>query len=197
MASFRKIALGTVAVIAVGAGLYWGFGKLRDSRANTAAVDMQASSDKEVTSGVATKLLWGDTHLHTSNSIDAFGFGVKLGPEEALRFARGEEVTSTWGLKAKLDRPLDFLVIADHSGGLGATQRLYDAPRFMIKDPTLLRWYDMMHEGHQGRQRATMELINAAGEGKLAGILPPVFFSYASIKSHNLSTVSVPSVCGS
>ena len=172
MASFRKIALGTVAVIAVGAGLYWGWGKIRDGRANSVAIDMQASSDKEVTSGVATKLLWGDTHLHTSNSIDAFGFGVKLGPEEALRFARGEEVTSTWGLKAKLDRPLDFLVIADHSGGLGATQRLYDAPRFMIKDPTLLRWYDMMHEGHEGRQRATMELINAAGEGKLAGILP-------------------------
>ncbi len=172
MASFRKIAFGTVAVIAVGAGLYWGFGKIRDSRANSVAVDMQASSDKEVTSGVATKLLWGDTHLHTSNSIDAFGFGVKLGPEEALRFARGEEVTSTWGLKAKLDRPLDFLVIADHSGGLGATQRLYDAPRFMIKDPTLLRWYDMMHEGQAGRMRATMELITAAGEGKLIGILP-------------------------
>ena len=172
MASFRKIALGTVAVIAMGAGLYWGWGKIRDSRANSAAVDMQASSDQEVTSGVATKLLWGDTHLHTSNSIDAFGFGVKLGPEEALRFARGEEVTSTWGLKAKLDRPLDFLVIADHSGGLGATQRLYDAPRFMIKDPTLLRWYDMMHEGRAGRMRATMELITAAGEGKLAGILP-------------------------
>ena len=172
MASFRKIALGTVAVIAVGAGLYWGWGQFRESRLASKAAAVQEAGDAEVTSGVASKLLWGDTHLHTSNSIDAFGFGVKLGPEEALRFARGEEVTSTWGLKAKLDRPLDFLVIADHSGGLGATQRLYDAPRFMIKDPTLLRWYDMMHEGHQGRQRATMELINAAGEGKLAGILP-------------------------
>jgi hypothetical protein len=172
MASFRKIALGTVAVIAVGAGLYWGWGKFRDSRANSVAIDMQATSDKEVTSGIATKLLWGDTHLHTSNSIDAFGFGVKLGPEEALRFARGEEVTSTWGLKAKLDRPLDFLVIADHSGGLGATKALYDAPRFMIKDPTLLRWHDQMHEGPEGMQRATAELIAFAGEGKLTKILP-------------------------
>ena len=36
------------------------------------------------------KVLWGDTHLHTANSVDAFGFGVRLGPEEALRFARGE-----------------------------------------------------------------------------------------------------------
>ena len=65
------------------------------------------------------RVYWGDTHLHTSNSIDAFGFGVKLGPEEALRFARGEEVTATWGLKAKLERPLDFLVVADHSDQMG------------------------------------------------------------------------------
>jgi len=172
MASIRKIALGTVAAVAVGAGLHWGWGASKGSREASKAEEVQAANDKEVTSGIATKLLLGDTHLHTSNSIDAFGFGVKLGPEEALRFARGEEVKSTWGLKAKLDRPLDFLVIADHSGGLGATQRLYDAPRVMIKDPTLLRWYDMMHEGHQGRQRATMELTNAAGEGKLGSILP-------------------------
>ncbi len=120
------------------------------------------------------RVLWGDTHLHTKNSIDAFGFGVNLGPEEALRFARGEEVTATWGLKARLDRPLDFLVIADHSGGLGATQALYDAPRFLIRDPTLLRWYDMMHEGPDGRVRATGELIDLAGANKLpAGLRDP------------------------
>ncbi|MFM2020362.1 MAG: hypothetical protein RJB02_70, partial [Pseudomonadota bacterium] len=142
MASFRHIALGTVAAVAVGAGLYWGWGKFSESREAGRAADVQAANDAEVTSGVATKLLWGDTHLHTANSIDAFGFGVKLGPEEALRFARGEEVTSTWGIKAKLSRPLDFLVIADHSGGLGATRALYEAPRFMIKDKTLLRWHD-------------------------------------------------------
>jgi hypothetical protein len=172
MGKIGKRLLGTVAVVAVGAVAVYGWRQWREARVISASKEAQIASDKEVTSGVATKLLWGDTHLHTSNSIDAFGFGVKLGPEEALRFARGEEVTSTWGLKAKLERPLDFLVIADHSGGLGATQRLYDAPRFMIKDPTLLRWHDMMHEGPQGRLRATGELVNAAGEGKLAKILP-------------------------
>lgn len=114
---------------------------------------------------------WGDTHLHTDNSIDAFGFGVRLGPEEALRFARGEEVTATTGGKAQLDRPLDFLVIADHSDGLGATRRLYDAPRWYVKwvigDETVLRWYDLMHEGPEGSQRAIAELITAAANGTL------------------------------
>ena len=89
---------------------------------------------------------WGDTHLHTDLSVDAFGFGVRLGAEEALKFARGDRVRSTMGMDAQLDRPLDFLVISDHSDAMGATRRLYDTPRILVRDPTLRRWYDMMHE---------------------------------------------------
>jgi hypothetical protein len=113
------------------------------------------------------KVLWGDTHLHTSNSVDAFGFGVRLGPEEALRFARGEEVTATTGMKAKLARPLDFLVITDHAEALGGTKALYDAPRIMITDPTMLRWHDMMKEGPQGSQRAMAEILDARGRNAI------------------------------
>ncbi|GMM92198.1 DUF3604 domain-containing protein [Qipengyuania sp. MTN3-11] len=117
---------------------------------------------------------WGDTHLHTDNSIDAFGFGVRLGPEEALKFARGDEVTATTGGKAQLERPLDFLVIADHSDGLGATRRLYDAPRLLIRDPALRRWHDMMHESPEQSQRAVAELITAAANDALpAGLRDP------------------------
>ena len=50
----------------------------------------------------------GDTHLHTDNSVDAFGFGVRLGPEEALRFARGKRFHRTTAQQAQLARPLDF-----------------------------------------------------------------------------------------
>jgi len=113
------------------------------------------------------KVLWGDTHVHTANSVDAFGFGVRLSPEDALRFARGEEVTSTTGVKAKLPRPLDFMVISDHAEGLGATKALYDAPRIFITDPTMRRWYDMMHEGPEGSQRAMAEILDARGRNAL------------------------------
>ena len=61
-----------------------------------------------------TKVLWGDTHLHTAVSVDA-GTMCRLGQEDAYRFARGEEVTSTGGLRARLSRPLDFVVISDHA----------------------------------------------------------------------------------
>lgn len=114
---------------------------------------------------------WGDTHLHTDNSVDAFGFGTRLGPEAALRYARGEAVVATTGAESQLARPLDFLVIADHSDALGATRRLYDAPRWyidwVIGDETVLRWYDMMHESPEQSTRAVAELITAAAEGNV------------------------------
>ncbi len=87
---------------------------------------------KVVETAYPENVYFGDTHLHTANSSDAFAFGVRLDPEEALRFASGEEVTATMGLKAKLSRPLDFLVIADHSDGLAALKAIHDGPRFHV-----------------------------------------------------------------
>ena len=48
------------------------------------------------------RVFWGDTHLHTSYSTDAGMVGNTLGPEEALRFARGEKVISSTGVPARL-----------------------------------------------------------------------------------------------
>ncbi len=113
------------------------------------------------------KVLFGDTHLHTSNSSDAFAFGVRLGPEDALRFARGEEVTATSGIKAKLDRPLDFLVISDHSDGLATLKTIYDAPRLLLRDPTLQRWHDELHKGPKESMAVATELIDLFSQRKL------------------------------
>ena len=93
------------------------------------------------------RVYFGDTHLHTSYSTDAGMIGNTLGPEEAYRFARGEEVKSSTGLPAKLQRPLDFLVVADHSENLGL------APQIANSDPELLKsdWgrkvYDLVKAG--------------------------------------------------
>ena len=70
-----------------------------------------------------TRPLFGDTHLHTAISVDA-GTMNRLGQEEAFRFARGEEVTSQGGLRAKLSRPLDWLVISDHAELYGLMPQL-------------------------------------------------------------------------
>ena len=66
-----------------------------------------------------TRVYWGDEHVHTGWSVDAGAFGCTLGPEEALRFARGEEVKSSLGEPAKLSRPLDWMALTDHSDAAG------------------------------------------------------------------------------
>ena len=63
--------------------------------------------------------LWGDTHLHTGNSFDAGLFGATLKPEDAFQFARGDEVISSSGIPIRLARPLDWLVVSDHSDNMG------------------------------------------------------------------------------
>lgn len=157
----RYIVLGAAALtLAGGAAWYTGVFQPRASAAQ--------SGNGEGTVALADypdRVYWGDTHLHTDNSVDAFGFGVRLGPEVALRFARGEAVTSTTGQKAQLARPLDFLVIADHTDALGATKRLMNAPRALVRDPTLRRWQKMMRAGGDESIRAVAELITAAANG--------------------------------
>jgi len=106
-----------------------------------------------------TQVLWGDTHLHTGNSLDAGAFGARLTPEDAHRFARGEELTSSTGLQVKLSRPLDFLVVADHSDNMGFFPRLKSGDPKMLADPTGRKWYDMIQAGGQEGVAAAVEIV--------------------------------------
>ena len=106
-----------------------------------------------------TQVFFGDTHVHTGMSMDAGAFGARLQPEDAHRFARGEELTASGGLKVKLSRPLDFLVVADHSDNMGFFPRLYAGDPKMLADPTGKRWYGMIQEGGQEGVKAAVEII--------------------------------------
>ena len=108
-----------------------------------------------------TAVFWGDTHVHTGNSLDAGAFGARLLPEDAHRFARGEELTSSTGLQVKLSRPLDFLVVADHSDNMGFFPLLNSGDRKMLADPTGKKWYDMIQEGGQQGVAAAVEIIQS------------------------------------
>ena len=108
-----------------------------------------------------TNVYWGDTHLHTGMSMDAGAFGARLVPEDAYRFASGEELTASSGLRVKLSRPLDFLVVADHSDNMGFFPRLLLGEPEMLADPTGKKWYDMVQEGGQQGVNAAIEIIVA------------------------------------
>jgi hypothetical protein len=116
-----------------------------------------------------TQVFWGDTHHHTANSGDAFMGGDRLSPEQAYRFARGEEVVSSSGVAVKLSRPLDFLVISDHAEGLGVVYEVYNGNPVMMEDGTLARWSRMMKAGAKEAAQAQNELVSAQAQGTLPG----------------------------
>jgi hypothetical protein len=107
--------------------------------------------------------LWGDTHLHTDISMDAGAFGNRLGLDEAYRFARGEEVVTSSGIRARLSRPLDWLVIADHSDNMGFFPDLNSGAPHILSDPTGKDWYDRIQAGEG--VGVALELIGKFSQG--------------------------------
>ena len=113
---------------------------------------------------IPRKLLWGDTHVHTRLSQDAYSFGVTLDSEDAYRFAKGETIEATHGQRARLDRPLDFLVIADHANGLGSMDALVDGHERLLKDERLVEWRRLLKE--VGGAKAGLQISE---EGRMLG----------------------------
>ena len=98
-------------------------------------------------SSFAEGVYWGDTHLHTRYSSDSGMIGNRLGPDEAYRFAKGEEVLSTTGQRARLIRPLDFLVISDHAEALGLAPFIVEANPDLLATENGKKWFDMVNAG--------------------------------------------------
>jgi hypothetical protein len=117
-----------------------------------------------------TMPLFGDTHLHTGYSMDAGAFGARLTPRDAYKFARGEEITSNTGQPVKLSRPLDFLVVADHSDGMGFFPLLMSGDPALLATPQGRKWYDEIHGG-QGAT-AALDIIRSFGLGQLPAGFP-------------------------
>ena len=111
--------------------------------------------------------LWGDTHLHTAMSVDAGLFGCRLGLEEAYRFARGEEVVSSTGQPVKLARPLDWLVIADHSDAMGFIQDLAAGAPEILAFEEGKRWSQGLQAGGEASVAAALDLITTFSQGKV------------------------------
>jgi hypothetical protein len=113
------------------------------------------------------RVFWGDTHLHTGLSMDAGLFGARLGLDEAYRFARGEEVMASSGQPARLGRPLDWLVIADHSDGMGFFNDLAAGDPDIIKYDQAKPWYEGLQAGGDASTAAALSLIGTFSQGKI------------------------------
>lgn len=136
--------------------------------------------------------LWGDTHLHTKLSVDAGLFGARIGVEEAYRFARGEQVTSSSGQPIKLSRPYDWLVVTDHSDALGMVQDIAAGDPQVVAFEQGKRWHEGMAAGGQTAVEATFDLIGNFSQGTidpgLIKLYAPGSKKYSTIWEHVINT---------
>lgn len=114
---------------------------------------------------------FGDTHLHTSVSFDAISFGTAVGPEDAYRFALGEEITSSTGVRGKLSRPLDFLVVADHAENMGTMGAIKEGLPELMADPTVRKWHKQLQAGGEEAMKPYYDIVDSIGKKPLPEVL--------------------------
>jgi hypothetical protein len=112
-----------------------------------------------------SQVYWGETHLHTGLSLDAGLFGNTTGHETAYRLARGEEVITSTGQPLKLSRPLDFLVITDHSDMMGIATDIQRGAPNILANPKGKEWAEGFAKGGEAAGKAAFDLIGNFAQG--------------------------------
>jgi hypothetical protein len=118
-----------------------------------------------------SRVYWGETHLHTGLSLDAGLFGNTTGHDTAYRLARGEQVTSAGGQPVKLSRPLDWLVITDHSDMMGIATDIQRGAPNVLAVPKGKEWAEGFAAGGQEAAEAAFDLIGNFSQGTIPGEL--------------------------
>ncbi len=120
--------------------------------------------------------LWGDSHLHTTLSMDAGLFGNRLSPDDAYRFARGEEVISSTGQAVRLSRPLDWLAVTDHSDGMGLFGDISRGKPELMAYEQSAGWIKGLQAGGDESVKASLDLITAFSNDQIE---PEMFAQYS------------------
>ncbi len=113
------------------------------------------------------KVYWGDTHVHTGLSLDAGVFGNTLRPDDAYRLARGEEIKSSTGLPVKLGRPLDWLVVTDHTDLMGIATDVQNGAPNILKSVKGKEWHEGYKKGGAEAGKAAFDLITHFAQMKI------------------------------
>jgi uncharacterized protein DUF3604 len=104
------------------------------------------------------RVYWGETHLHTSISPDAGLVGDRLGPDDAFRLARGEQVKSSTGQLVRLERPYDWMVVSDHAEYMGLPQAFKEHDPDILKTDSGKKWAAALKQGGQAGYEAFVQM---------------------------------------
>jgi len=109
---------------------------------------------------------YGDLHVHTEYSFDAFAFGTQATPRDAYRYAKGEAIQHPAGYEIKLSRPLDFYAVTDHALFLGVAKEAADTTSELSR----LSITEIAHDLNAPNNRG---LLTLAKRAKVFGTLVP------------------------
>lgn len=107
---------------------------------------------------------FGELHLHTQYSSDAYAFGTFVDPDQAYRFAQGEPVKLTSGATVRLNDPLDFMAVTDHSEWFGEVEMSLDRNHPQYSSP----WAEFLRTAWKN-QETSDKLFNQIFSAEKAG----------------------------
>ena len=163
----NSIGISTVLAVALSQGVFAsGGGIVTDDPSSIYAKEKKGTYSPYAERHFPDRPMWGDTHLHTSISFDAGAFGATLLPNDAYKFAKGQEVISSTGQPVRLSRPLDFLVVTDHSDNMGFFPKLKNGAPYVMASEKGRKWNAMVNEGGQQGVKAAAEMIAAFSQDK-------------------------------
>ncbi|KGJ99589.1 DUF3604 domain-containing protein [Thalassotalea sp. ND16A] len=127
--------------------------------ADTATTEEQMKFSPRANNTQPNNVYWGDSHLHTGLSLDAGLFGNTVSIDDAYRLARGEQINSSKGIPLKLARPLDWLIITDHTDLMGIATDIQQGADNIVAIPKGKEWHEGFKKGGKTAGEAAFDLI--------------------------------------
>jgi len=125
-----------VLIVALGLYLIYMFGQSESSlEIVDFSIDKSKTQTASITSNEDRNPYYGDLHVHTSYSFDAYVFGITATPDDAYRYAKGEGIKHPMGYEMKLREPLDFYAVTDHGIFLGMVNAMADTTTKASQNP--------------------------------------------------------------
>ncbi len=117
---------------------------------------------------------FGETHLHTSWSVDAWIFGNRItGPDDAYKYAQGQTIKHPMGYDIKIDTPMDFMGVTDHSEYVGVTKQANTPGSYVSKLPEAQPMIMKDPNSQADQQKVFLYLLSLVNKPPIKALMTP------------------------